>query len=586
MQMVSDFLVQRLREWGVRRIYGYPGDGINGILGALGRAGNDPEFIQVRHEETAALMATGYAKLTGDVGVCLATQGPGAIHLLNGLYDARLDHQPVVAIVGQVTRGAGGGRHQQEVDLPTLFKDVAGSFVGVAADPAQMRHLVDRAMRIAIAERTVTCLIVPHDLQSQPAEPNPPHTRGMQHSALGYSDPIVIPTDRDLDRAAEVLNAAQRPAIIAGAGALGASEEVAAVARRLGAGVAKALLGKAVLPDDLPFVTGSVGWLGTAASNDMMKECDTLLMVGTGFPYTEFLPEPGQARGVQIDLNPGVLALRYPMEVALTGDSAATLSALLPRLRERERSDWIGHVERNIRQWWEDATQRAETPASPMNPRRFFYELSRQLPDRTILTADSGTGTVWCAREVKLREGMSFAVSGTLATMGCSLPYAFAARFAHPDRPVVAVVGDGAMQMSGMTELISISKYREMWSDQPFVIVVLNNRDLSYVTWEQRAMDGEPRFVPSQAIPDVPYANYARLLGLDGARIESESEIAGALESAFAANRPVVLDVVVDPNTPTLPPTPERQVLDNLAKALAEEPDAAALNAAVAADIR
>jgi pyruvate dehydrogenase (quinone) len=407
----------------------------------------------------------------------------------------------------------------------------------------------------------------------------------MQHSTPGYSAPIVIPSDSDLDRAAEVLNAAQRPAIIAGAGALGAGKEVAAVAKRLGAGVAKALLGKAVLPDDLPFVTGSVGWLGTAASNAMMKECDTLLMVGTGFPYTEFLPEPGQARGVQIDINPGVLSLRYPMEVALTGDSAATLAALLPRLRERERSDWIAHVERNVRQWWEDATQRAETPASPMNPRRFFYELSRQLPDRTILTADSGTGTVWCAREVKLREGMSFAVSGTLATMGCSLPYALAAKFAHPDRTVVAVVGDGAMQMSGMTELISIAMYRERWQDQRFVIVVLNNRDLSYVTWEQRAMDGEPRFAPSQALPDVPYADYARLLGLEGVRIESESEIAGALEAAFAANGPVVLDVVVDPNTPPLPPTPEKQVLDNLAKALAAEPDAATLNETIAADI-
>lgn len=585
MQAVSDFLVQRLQEWGVRQIYGYPGDGINGILGALGRAGNKPGFIQVRHEETAALMATAHAKLTNEVGVCLATQGPGAIHLLNGLYDARLDHQPVVAIVGQVAREAGGGRHQQEVDLPTLFKDVAGSFVGVAADPAQIRHLVDRAMRIALAERTVTCLIVPHDVQSLPAEPEPPHTRGMQHSALGYSAPFVVPFDRDLDRAAEVLNAAERPAMIVGAGALGARNEVIEIAKRLGAGVAKALLGKAVLPDDLPFVTGSVGWLGTAASNQMMKECDTLLMVGTGFPYTEFLPEPGQARGVQIDINPGVLSLRYPMEVALTGDSAVTLAALLPRLRERERSDWQSHVERNVRQWWEDATQRAETPASPMNPRRFFYELSRQLPDRTVLTADSGTGTVWCAREVKLREGMSFAVSGTLATMGCALPYAFAAKFAHPDRPVVAVVGDGAMQMSGMTELISIAKYREMWSDQHFVIVVLNNRDLSYVSWEQRAMDGEPRFVPSQALPDVPYADYARLLGLDGVRIESESDIAGTLEAAFTANGPIVLDVVVDPNTPPLPPTPEQQVLDNLARALAEEPDVAHLSTLVAADM-
>jgi pyruvate dehydrogenase (quinone) len=585
MQTVSDYLVERLQKWGIQRIFGYPGDGINGILGALGRAGNQPEFIQVRHEETAALMATAHAKFTNQIGVCLATQGPGAIHLLNGLYDAKLDHQPVLAIVGQVSRESAGGHHQQEVDLPTLFKDVAGAFVGVAADPAQIRHLIDRAMRIAIAERTVTCIIVPHDLQSQPAEPDPPHTRGMQHSAPGYVAPRVVPFERDLEQAASVLNAAERPAILVGAGALGATSEVIAVAERLGAGVAKALLGKAVVPDDLPFVTGSVGWLGTAASNQMMMECDALLMVGSSFPYSEFLPEQGQARGVQIDINPAMLSIRYPMEVALTGDSAQTLSALLPLLNERGTTDWRRRIENNVRQWWEDAAQRAETPATPINPRRFFLELSRRLPDRTILTADSGTGTVWCAREVQLRDGMSFSVSGTLATMGCSLPYALAAKLAHPDRPAVAVIGDGAMQMSGMTELISVAKYRNHWSDQCFVIVVLNNRDLSYVTWEQRAMDGEPRFVPSQALPDVAYADYARLLGLHGIRIESEVDIEEALDAAFAFDGPVVLDVVVDPNTPPLPPSPRKTVRDNLAKALAEEPDAARLKETVAAEI-
>ncbi len=585
MPLVSDFLVSRLQEWGVKRIFGYPGDGINGILGALNRAENQPEFIQVRHEETAALMATAHAKFTGEVGVCLATQGPGAIHLLNGLYDARLDHQPVVAIVGQISRESSGGRHQQEVDLPTLFKDVAGAFVGVASDPAQIRHLVDRAIRIALSERTVTCIIVPHDVQLLPAEEAPPHERGMQHSAPGYTPTRVIPYDHDLDRAAELLNAAERPAILVGAGALNASKEVEDVALRLRAGVAKALLGKAVVSDELPFVTGSVGWLGTAASNRMMKTCDALLMVGSGFPYTEFLPEEGQAHGVQIDINPGMLSLRYPMEIALTGDSALTLEALLPRLKQRPRSGWLQQIETSVETWWSEAGERAETPATPINPRRFFAELSRRLPDRTILTADSGTGTVWCAREVRLRSDMLFGVSGTLATMGCSLPYALAAKFAHPDRPVVAIVGDGAMQMSGMTELISVAKYKTAWQDPRFLIVVLNNRDLSYVTWEQRAMEGEPRFESSQALPDVRYADYAQLIGLQGIRVETEEDIVSAIEAGLAADGPLLLDVIVDPDTPPLPPSPTDEVRKNLAKALAKEPDQEKLEETVAAEL-
>lgn len=571
---VSDFLVRRLREWGVRRLYGYPGDGINGILGALNRAGNEPRFIQVRHEENAGLMACAHAKYTGEVGVCLATQGPGAIHLLNGLYDARLDHQPVVAIIGDIAQMSGGSRFQQEVDLATLFKDVAGAFVETVSDPAQMRHVLDRAMRIALAERTVTCVIVPHDVQNEPAEAKPPHEHGAMHSAIGYAPPNVVPFKDDLQRAADVLNAGQRVAILAGAGALQAGQELREVANVLGAGVAKALLGKAALPDDLPFVTGSVGWLGTAASNQMMERCDTLLMVGSGFPYTEFLPKPGQARGVQIDISPGMLSLRYPMEVELTGDSAETLRALLPLLERKTDRAWREEIETSVSAWWEEAEQRAQQPGDPVNPQLLFHELTPRLPDDAILAADSGTSAVWFGRDLKIREGMKATLSGTLATMGCGIPYAVAAKFAYPERVALALIGDGAMQMSGLTELVTVAKYWREWEDPRLIVLVLNNRDLGYVTWEQRAMEGDPRFEASQDLPDVPYARYAELLGLTGIVVDRPDEIGLAWDRALTSDRPVVIDAVVDANVPTLPSRPEEKVLRNVAEALAQEPDA------------
>lgn len=579
---VADFLVRRLREWGVRRVYGYSGDGINGILGALDRAGNQPEFIQARHEEAAGLMACAHAKFTGEVGVCLATQGPGAIHLLNGLYDARLDHQPVVAIVGQVPTMAEGSQYQQEIDLPVLLKDVAGAYVEVAGHPAQMRHLVDRAFRVALAERTVTCLIVPHDLQAKDSAPSPPHEHGAMHSGVGYAAPRIVPREEDLRRAAEVLNAGQRVAMLVGAGTLRATDEVVAVAEALGAGVAKALLGKAAVPDDLPFVTGSVGWLGTSASNRMMAACDTLLMVGTGFPYTEFLPKEGRARGVQIDLDAGALGLRYPTEVNLVGDAAETLRALLPLLEPKPNRAWRQEIEASVRAWWEDADRRAQEPADPLNPQLLFRELSPRLPDTSMLAADSGTSTVWFARSIQLRRGMLASVSGTLATMGCAIPYAVAAKLAYPDRPAFAFVGDGAMQMSGLTELVTVAREWRRWSDPRLVVLVLNNRDLGYVTWEQRAMEGEPRFAASQELPDVPYARYAELLGLRGIMVDRPEAVVPAWEEALAADRPVLIEAVVDANVPTLPPDPSQQVLDKLAQALAQEPGAAAVRRQIA----
>jgi pyruvate dehydrogenase (quinone) len=574
-ELVSDFLVSRLKQWGVRRLFGYSGDGINGILGALGRVGNDPEFIQVRHEETAGLMACAHAKYGGGVGVCLSTQGPGALHLLNGLYDARLDHQPVVAIVGQVSRESVGSHFQQEVDIGTVFKDVAGAFLGVITDPEQARHVIDRAFRIAIAERTVTCIVVPHDVQQMEVVAEPPAQHGRQHSSVGYAPPRVLPNPDELLRAADVLNEGERVAILVGAGALGAGPEVAAVAEALNAGVAKALLGKTVLPDDVPYVTGSLGWLGTSASNQMMQECDTLLMVGTGFPYNEFLPKPGQARAVQIDIDPGMLGLRYPTEVNLAGDAMWTLRELMPLLHERTDRGWRDRIEANVRAWWGQAEERATIAATGINPRRPFFELSRRLPDDAILCADCGSSTIWYARELQVRAGMLASATGTLATMGAGIPYALAAKLLHPHRPVFAFIGDGAMQMSGLTELVTVANMWRRWSDPRLIMLVLNNRDLSYVTWEQRAMEGEPRFAPSQDLPDVPYGQHAEMLGLIGMRIERPEEVGPAWERALAADRPVVIDAVTDPETPNLPPSLTPEIAEKLQSALASDPDAA-----------
>jgi len=551
---VSDFMVQRLYEWGVHRIYGYPGDGINGIMGALARAEDRIKFIQVRHEEMAAFMACGHAKFTGEVGICLATSGPGAIHLLNGLYDAKLDHQPVVAIVGQQRRAALGGDYQQEVDLATLFKDVAHEYVHVVTTAAQMRHLVDRALRIAKAERTVTCIVVPNDVQELDAVEKPPREHGTIHSGIGYTPPIIVPAPTDLQRAADVLNAGNKIAMLIGAGALHAGNEVVEVAELLGAGVAKALLGKAALPDDLPFVTGAIGLLGTRPSWEMMNDCDTLLMVGSNFPYSEFLPPEDQARGVQIDIDGRMLSIRYPMEVNLVGDSKETLRALMPHLRRKDDRGFREHIEHNVAEWWKTLEERAMNSADPINPQRVFWELSPRLPDDCIITSDSGSAANWYARDLKIRAGMMASLSGGLATMGPGIPYAIAAKFAYPERTVIALVGDGAMQMNGNSELITAVKYWKRWSNPKLIVCVLNNRDLNQVTWEQRVMQGDPKFEASQDVPDFPYARYAELIGLTGIRVETPEAIGPAWDQALASDRPVVLEAITDPNVPPLPP--------------------------------
>jgi pyruvate dehydrogenase (quinone) len=572
-QSVGDFVWERLYAWGVRRVFGYPGDGINGLLGALERRTGDIDFIQARHEEMAAFMAAAHAKFTGEIGVCLATSGPGASHLITGLYDARLDHMPVLAIAGQQARSAIGGHYQQEIDIAAMFNDVAGEFVEQAMVPAQVRHLIDRAVRTAIAKRRVTALVFPNDLQEADYE-EPPRKHGTVHSGVGFTPPRVVPDDAALARAADVLNAGSKVAILVGAGALHASEHVAAIAEKLGAGVAKALLGKAVLPDALSYVTGPIGVLGSNASWKLMNECDTLFMIGSGFPYAEFLPKEGAARGVQIDIEPEMLSLRYPMEVALVGDAAETLSALLPLIDAKTDRSWRNTVEGWVAEWWKVLEGRAMESAEPVNPQRVVWELSSRLPDRAIVTSDSGSCANWYARDLKIRRDMMCSLSGGLASMGAAVPYAIAAKFAHPDRPVIALVGDGAMQMSNMAELITVAKYWKRWSDPRWICCVFNNEDLTQVTWEQRVLAGDPKFEASQNLPFVRYSKFAELIGLKGIYVDDPERLGAAWEEALASDRPVVLDVKTDPNVPPLPSHVSMEQAGKFAKSLLKgDPD-------------
>jgi pyruvate dehydrogenase (quinone) len=550
----GDFIVERLIAWGVRRIYGYPGDGINGLISAIDRTNGKLDFIQVRHEEQAAFMASAHAKFTRELGVCLATSGPGAIHLLNGLYDAKMDHQHVLAIVGQASTMALGGSYQQEVDLNSLFKDVASEYCYSLVNPAAASHVVDRAVRIAMTTRSVTCIIVPKDVAEMDAVPHPPHAHNSVITGVGFSYPRVIPSDTDLERAANVLNAGSKVAMLVGAGAMYATDAVIAVADRLGAGCAKALLGKAVLPDDLPWVTGTIGLLGTRPSNDLMRECDTLFMIGSTFPYGEFLPKEGNARGVQIDVDGRNLSLRFPMEVNLTGDAGETLRALLPLLKQKEDTAWRDHIASNREDWKRVDVKSASVSARPVNPEMVFTELSPRLPDNCILSGDAGTATNWLARHLEMRRGMKFALSGSLATMGPAVPYAIAAKFAYPDRVAIAMTGDGAMQMNGINELITVAKYWKRWSDPRIIFLVLNNRDLNQVSWEMRIENGDPKFDASQDLPDFPYARYAEMLGFKGIRVDTPDRIGPAWDEALASDRPVVYEAITDPDVSILPP--------------------------------
>jgi len=564
---VADYLLERLRAWDVEKVFGYPGDGINGLLAAWGRAGNQPKFVQARHEEMAAFEAVGYAKFTGRVGVCAATSGPGAVHLLNGLYDAKLDHVPVVAIVGQTNRSAMGGSYQQEVDLISLYKDVASEYVQMVTVPEQLPNVLDRAIRVALAERAPTAVIIPADVQELHYSA-PEHAFKMVPSSLGADWPTAVPDDEAVGRAADVLNAGSRVAILAGQGARGARAEVEQVAEILGAGVAKPLLGKDVLSDELPFVTGAIGLLGTRPSYELMRDCDTLLTVGSSFPYTQFLPDFGQARAVQIDIDGRYIGMRYPYEVNLIGDAAATLRALIPRLARKDDRSWRETVEGNVARWWEVMEAEAMVDADPVNPLRLFRELSVRLPEDAIVAADSGSSANWYARQLKFRGTVRGSLSGNLATMGPGVPYGIGAKFGHPGRPVIVLEGDGAMQMNGLAELITIKHYWEEWSDPRLIVAVLHNDDLNQVTWEMRAMEGAPKFTQSQSLPDVDYAAFAASLGLQAIAVDKPDQLGDAWDRALSADRPTLLDVRTDPNMPPIPPHATFEQAKNSAEAM------------------
>ena len=551
-QSTGEFFVKRLEEWGVHIIFGYPGDGINGVLKGLQKEDSKFLFVQARHEEMAAFMASAYAKFSGETGVCLSTGGPGATHMITGLYDAKADHQPVFAISGGAGRSIRGAHYQQEINLDRMFADVA-EYVQEGRTPQQVAMLIDRGMRFAKSRNGVAVVIMPNDLSETPYE-EPTRAHGYTRTSPGYSKPHIVPKEADLRAAAEVLNAGKKVAILVGAGALHATDEVIAIADKLQAGAAKALLGKAALPDDLPWVTGTIGLLGSKPSSDMMDDCDTLLMIGTGFPWAEFLPKTGQARGVQIDIDATMLGSRYPTEVNLHGESVETLRALLPLIETKTDTHWRRGIEKGVKDWWELMDKRAHAPAKPVNPQRVVWELSPKLGANAIVTSDSGSCANWYARDLKVKRGQMMSLSGGLASMGAAVPYAIAAKFAHPDRPVIALVGDGAMQMNNMAELITVAKYYKTWTTPHWVCCVWNNEDLNQVTWEQRVMEGMPRYDTTQSLPSVPYHRFAEMIGLKGLYVDDPKHLSAAWDEALSSHVPVVLEVKTDPEIPPLPP--------------------------------
>ncbi|MFZ3454500.1 thiamine pyrophosphate-requiring protein [Arthrobacter sp. 7Tela_A1] len=553
-RLVADVIVDRLQAWGVQRIFGYSGDGINTVLGALRRSGA-PRFVQVRHEENAAFMAVGHAKYTGGVGVMLSTQGPGAVHLLNGLYDAKMDSVPVVAIIGQQSRTVLGSAYMQEIDLLNLTRDVASSFRQQVNSPEQIPLVLDRAFKAALADRGPAVVIIPHDVQQAPA-PELEHEHGVITTAPVWSPPHLVPGQADLEAAAAVINEGARVGFLVGQGAREAWPQVKALAEKIGAGITTSLMGKPYVDESHPLAAGVMGHLGTSASGVVLGECDTLLIVGSNDPWTEFYPPPGAARAVQIDIDAAAIGNRYPVEAAVTGEAAASLEALLPLVEARPESAWRTRVEEAVQDWHRLAAERAGTPARPVNPELAVRELSGRLPGNAQVAVDVGSVVYWYARQLRLPAGVPAHLSSTLASMGCSIPYGLAAKLADPERPVIALSGDGAMQMAGLAELITVSRLWPDWADPRFVVMVLNNGELAEVTWEQREMEGDPRFDQSQALPDFSYARYAELLGLQGIRVDDPAKMGAAWDAALDADRPVLIEVMSDPDVPLLPPFP------------------------------
>ena len=550
----ADVLIETIQDWGVEVVFGLPGDGINGIMEALRKRREQVRFIQVRHEEAAALMACGYAKFTGRLGVCLATSGPGGIHLLNGLYDAALDGQPVLAITGMAFHDLIGTFTQQDVALDRLYTDVA-KFNQRIMGPAHVENITNLACRTALAYRGVAHITFPVDLQEMDAGAYRSKRNVKHHTSDVYARSARLPAEAELASAAEVLNAGKKVAILAGRGALHATDELEQAADRLAAPIVKALLGKAAVPDDSPYTTGSIGLLGTKPSQDALEECDTLLMVGTSFPYIEFLPKPGQARGVQIELDPMRIGLRYPVEVGLVGDCARTLQALLPLLTRKTERGFLESAQERMKGWLELMEERATRTDSPMKPQVLAHELGRRLRTDAIVACDSGTIATWWARHIPAQRGQMHSLSGNLATMAAGLPYAIAAQVAYPDRQVVAFVGDGGFSML-MAEIATCVKYQ-----LPVKVVIVKNNTLGQIKWEQIVFLGNPEY--GCELQPMDFAMFARACGATGFTIDNPADCGRMLEEALATPGPVVVQGVVDPFEP---PLPAKVTLDQAAK--------------------
>ena len=567
---VSDVVIERLKDWGVTRVFGFPGDGIGAFDGALGKAqdeGDGVDYIRPTHEEICALMATAHAKFTGEVGVCVATSSPGGFHMLNGLYDAKMDNQPVVAIVGQQGLASLGTFTQQENNLERVFQDVA-CYVQTIVSPVQAEAVIDTAFRSALARLQPAVVVFPHDVQAMKAV-TPTAAHWVSRASREPASTDITPSEVELRKAADILNAGERVTFLVGAGAQGATDEVLKAAELTGAGVITALRGKDVIPGDIPYHTQQVGLLGSLPSLHQMHECDTLLMLGTNYPYGEFLPETGAARAIQVDLKPEQMGIRYPTEVNLWGDVTATLRALIPMLKPKDDLSWQRKIIDEMQGW--EREEEAEAMVNyddGANPRRFYFELNKRLPDGVIVTADAGTTADWYAHHLRFRRGMRGDLSGRLATMLAAMPYATSAKFAFPDRPVICTIGDGAFQMLGMNELITMKKYLKRFPNKQFVVLILHNNDLGQVSWEMRTEDANPVWRTAQDVESIDYAGYARLLGFQGIRVEKDDDAANAIETALAHDGVTVIDAMVSRNIPPLPPHITKEYAKNTGIAL------------------
>ena len=555
----AEILVDTLVDWGVEVVFGLPGDGINGVMEALRKRQKQIRFIHVRHEESAAFMACAYAKYSGKLGVCLATSGPGGIHLLNGLYDAKMDHQPVLAITGHTFHDLIGTHTQQDVNLDRVFADVAAYSERVMG-PAHVRSVTDLACRTALSYRAVGHINIPKDIQEISSdERSMRNVKNHTSAILGAS--ARLPGEAELGRAAELLNSGKRIVILAGQGALHATNELEVVAEKLGAPIVKALLGKAAVPDDSPYTTGGVGLLGTKASQEALENCDRLLLVGTSFPYLEFYPDPQEVRCVQIELNPAMIGLRFPVEVGLIGDSRVSLRALLPLLERNRHRKFLERAQRETAKWWKLMEERGTREDKPMKPQVVAWQLGKRLSDNAIVSCDSGAVATWFARHIPVKRGQKHSLSGTLASMANGLPYAIAAQVAFPQRQCVAFVGDGGLSML-MAEFATAVKYR-----LPIKVVVVNNNTLAMIKWEQMVMEGNPEF--GTELSPVDYAAIARACGGKGYRIEDPYMCGGILDEALNDPGPVIVDAIVDPFEPPMPPKVSVGQAAKLAEALA-----------------